>query len=314
MIKNMFKSLTVFISIALSGCTSVTLDSVERDTLIHNGDATKFVQLPLGTMHVRDIGAQDGPVVLMIHGAVIGGFAYKNWQQPLVDAGFRLIIPDLLGYGFSDRPNVSYSKEFYAEQIYQLLDALNLQQPINIIGASLGGATVAAFTSSYPERVTSITLMAPVGGGGAPPVNNILLSTFVGDIVFRLFGDATLKSQMNEAFKESPDRQVMDNWMNAQTRYSGFAVGILNTLRNFPDAYDPSGYQEIGEAQIPAIAFWGTNDEVNPFEQSVILKKHVPQLKIIPLEGKGHSITFEASSEIIDSVIEFFQQTEEYSI
>jgi hypothetical protein len=98
------------------------LDDAARQSLIRSGNADHFVHLGLGTMHVRESGPQNGPVVLLVHGGAIGGYAWRQWQQPLAAAGFRVITPDLLGYGYSDRPEFPYTREFYTRQLVQLLD------------------------------------------------------------------------------------------------------------------------------------------------------------------------------------------------
>src|SRR5262245_11422063 len=105
------------------------LDDAARAGLLRDGKAQRFVKLPLGTMHVREFGPADAPVVLLVHGGAVGGFGYAHWQQPLADAGYRVIVPDLLGYGFSDRPDMPYTHAFYIDQLTQLLDALAITKP-----------------------------------------------------------------------------------------------------------------------------------------------------------------------------------------
>ena len=95
--------------------------------------------------------------------------------------------------------------------------------------------------------------------------------------------------------------------MAAQTRYPGFAEGVLNTLRNYGSTWQPEDYEALGRSGIPVLAVWGTADAVNPFEQSRTLSRLVPQTKIVPLEGKGHAITFGEAETVLAAVIPFFE-------
>lgn len=302
-----FLSLLIAIIFLAAGCaTTKQLDKKERATLLESGEASQFIKLPMGTMHVRVLGLLNGPVILLVHGGVVGGYAFKNWQKPLADAGFRVITPDLFGYGFSDRLDEDYTKDFYITQLTQLLAALEIKTPINMVGASSGGAIVTAFAAHAPQQVRSIVLMAPAGGGkDTQPVSSVLLWPVVGDFVFHFFGSSTMKKQMDKAFENSPDRQNMAHWMGLQTRYRGYSEGVLNTLRHYNVNWQPEDYQTLGKSNIPVIAIWGTEDKVNSFEQSQVLQGFVPQLKIVPLQNKSHAITFEASAAVLTTVIPF---------
>ncbi|TGL36820.1 alpha/beta hydrolase [Leptospira koniambonensis] len=299
---------TIVSLIVLTGLqlNAKSIDESQRAILLQNGDASEFISLPMGVMHVRISGPKDGPVVLLVHGAVIGGYAYKNWQKPLADAGFRVIVPDLFGYGLSDRPDIDYTKDFYVLQLKQLLEKLRIESPVQIVGASMGGAIVAAFTANYPEKVKSVVLMAPAGvGKDNRPTSSILLWPGLGDLIFHFFGSAQMKRQMDEANVNSPDRQNIAHWMELQTQYTGFAEGILNTLRHYKIYWQPEDFQALGKTKKAVLTLWGTSDTVNAFEQSQTLQEFVPQAKIIPIQDKGHAITFNVSERVLEFVIDF---------
>jgi pimeloyl-ACP methyl ester carboxylesterase len=308
-----FKRTLAALAVALPLCglplaqASEKLDDTARAELLRSGQAQRFVGLPLGTMHVRVSGPADGPVVLLVHGGVVGGHAFEHWRKPLANAGYRVVVPDLLGYGFSDRPDVPYTKDFYVAQLHQLLDALDVKAPVNIIGASLGGAIATAFAAQSPARVRSVALMAPAGGGRVPVVSEALLWPVIGDVVFHFFGSGNMRDMMAKAYANSPERENMRKWMEAQTRYRGYAAGVLNTLRHFDAAWQPEDYAALGRSGIPVMAVWGTADTVNPFSQSQVLARQVPQMKVVPLEGKGHAITFGETDAVLAALLPFLK-------
>jgi pimeloyl-ACP methyl ester carboxylesterase len=284
------------------------LDDAARQALIRSGNADHFVHLGLGTMHVREAGPQDGPVVLLVHGGAIGGYGWRQWQQPLAAVGFRVITPDLLGYGYSDRPEVPYTREFYTRQLVQLLDALKIVQPVHIVGASSGGAIVTAFTVDAPRRVQSVTLVAPAGGGRHSVVSDTLLLPVVGDWIFRVIGPRQVTDMMEKAYPPSSERDGLVSWMREQGSYRGFGEGLLNTLRNYDVLWQPEAYQALGRSGLPVLILWGTADTVNPFAQSRQVVAWVPQAQLVALPEKPHAITFGDARLLLSHIQPFWKE------
>jgi len=113
--------------------------------------------------NVHDQG-QGRPVVL-IHGSGPGVSAWANWRLilPELARDFRVIAPDMVGFGFTERPqNFVYNRAAWVKQALDLLDALNLEQA-DIVGNSFGGAIALALAIEHPERVRRLTLMGSVG-------------------------------------------------------------------------------------------------------------------------------------------------------
>jgi pimeloyl-ACP methyl ester carboxylesterase len=286
------------------------LDDAARAALLRDGKAQQFVRLAIGTIHVRVSGPADGPVVLLVHGGAVGGYGYQHWQEPLARAGYRVVVPDLLGYGFSDRPDVPYTKGFYIAQLDQLLDALHIQQPVHIVGASMGGAIVTAFAAHAPARIKSVTLVAPAGGGQTNAVSAALLWPVLGDWAFRVLGPSLTEDMLAKAYAHTRDREGMAAWMADQTRFRGYAEGMLNTLRNYPIDWQPEDYEALGRTRLPVLAVWGTADVVVPFAQSRTLAARVPQVKLVALAGKGHALAFGETDTVLEAVIPFLKSVD----
>jgi pimeloyl-ACP methyl ester carboxylesterase len=281
------------------------MDDAARTELLREGKAQQFVKTSQGTMNVRISGPVDGPIVLLVHGGVVGGHGFAGWQKPLADAGYRVIVPDLLGYGDSDRPDVTYNRIFYVKQINELLDGLHIKQPVNIVGASLGGAIVTAFTADHPDRVRSVALMSPSGLGHTQLTSPVLQAPVIGDWIFRVFGASTLQAQMAQAYENTPGRDAMIAWMKEQSKYKGFAEGVLKTLRDYDSEYQPQDFDALGQSGLPVFAAWGTKDEIHPYSFSKLLQQRVPQTELLTLEGKGHAITYGQAETVLSAVIPF---------
>lgn len=88
---------------------------------------------------------------------------WKRLTIPALAGSFRVIAPDMVGFGFSDRPDgVAYGKESWVEQAVGLLDALGTERA-HVVGNSFGGAIALALTIAHPERVGRLVLMGSVG-------------------------------------------------------------------------------------------------------------------------------------------------------
>ncbi len=111
----------------------------------------------------HDVGR--GPPVLFIHGSGPGVSAWANWRLaiPPLSRSYRVIAPDMVGFGFSDRPaGVEYRKKTWIAQAIGLLDALGIEKA-HVVGNSFGGALALALAIRRPERVERLVLMGSVG-------------------------------------------------------------------------------------------------------------------------------------------------------
>ena len=111
---------------------------------LHNGYRIHYLDESLG-------GDGRRPVVVFLHGSGNGACGYSNFKgniPALVQAGYRVIVPDLIGYGYSDKPDsVDYHLDFFVECVKQALDAIGVDK-VTLVGNSLGGA-IAAVEMGY---------------------------------------------------------------------------------------------------------------------------------------------------------------------
>lgn len=105
------------------------------------------------------------PPLLLIHGSGPGVSAWANWRlvMPELARSRRVLAPDMVGFGFSDRPaGIAYTMDTWVQQALDLLDALDLPQ-VDLVGNSFGGALALALAIRAPSRVRRLVLMGSVG-------------------------------------------------------------------------------------------------------------------------------------------------------
>jgi 4,5:9,10-diseco-3-hydroxy-5,9,17-trioxoandrosta-1(10),2-diene-4-oate hydrolase len=119
-----------------------------------------------GTIKTTYLSAGIGVPVVLLHGAGEGAVGWYPVIGPL-SAHFRVIAPDIVGYGESDKPSAPYDRPYFSAWLGEFLDALHLQK-INLIGTSQGGAISIQFALDNPERIDKLVLVdsAALGGKG----------------------------------------------------------------------------------------------------------------------------------------------------
>jgi pimeloyl-ACP methyl ester carboxylesterase len=104
----------------------------------------------------------NGQSVVLLHGKNFNGFYWKEVIAFLNDAGFRVIVPDQIGWGQSDKPNIHYSFHLLAANTKKLLDTLGIQKA-HVIAHSMGGMLATRFALMYPQTVAKLIYENPIG-------------------------------------------------------------------------------------------------------------------------------------------------------
>ncbi|MEO8110776.1 MAG: alpha/beta hydrolase [Ginsengibacter sp.] len=115
-------------------------------------------------MAYMDVSANtpNGNSVILFHGKNFNGYYWKDVIKALVEKGYRVIVPDQVGWGRSDKPNIHYSFHMLADNNRKLLDSLQIKSVI-VIGHSMGGMLATRFTLMYPAMVEKLVLEDPIG-------------------------------------------------------------------------------------------------------------------------------------------------------
>ena len=102
---------------------------------------------------------------MLIHGSGPGVTSYANWRLviPALAENFHVVAPDMVGFGYSDRPeDVEYSLQTWADQTVGLMDALGIEKA-HLVGNSFGGAIALRIATQHPDRVDKLVLMGSMG-------------------------------------------------------------------------------------------------------------------------------------------------------
>jgi pimeloyl-ACP methyl ester carboxylesterase len=145
------------------GPISSTLEEVEYPNPVHFLDLRIFGQdVQLAYQDVAPTGTPNGQAVMLFHGMNFAGYASGGTIEDLAAAGFRVIVPDRIGYGRSSKPDIPYNFNMVVSNARALLDHLGIEEAA-IVGHSMGGMVASRFALIYPDVTTHVVMVNQIG-------------------------------------------------------------------------------------------------------------------------------------------------------
>lgn len=265
----------------------------------------KYADLPNGyRIHYLDEG--QGPVVVFLHGSGSGASGHSNFKGNypyLVERGFRVIVPDHIGYGYSDKPDdVDYPLDFFVECIKQTLDQIGVER-YSLVGNSLGGAIAIKFALDYPDNVEKLVLMAPGGVEDQPeyfkmPGMQLMREVFTSP---EPLTPERMKQFFIDAFVVDPS--VVDDQL-VQER---FQTAQLQNPRVVQTMSVPNMTDRLPELKGPTLVFWGMNENMMPETGIMKLAKGCRNSRVILVSECGHWVMLEHRDMFNRMTLDFLQ-------
>jgi 2-hydroxymuconate-semialdehyde hydrolase len=257
-----------------------------------------------GAFHtnVHDVGS--GPPVVFIHGSGPGVTAWANWRLvlPELSPKFRVIAPDMVGFGYTDRPEgFVYDNDAWVRQAVDLLDALGVEKA-DFVGNSFGGAISLALALKHPERVGKIVLMGAAG-----------LKWPVSDGLAAVWGYQPSIEAMRKLLDIFAfDRSLVTDDL-AKLRYEasirpGFQESFSTMFpKPYQHALDALASDEGALSRLPneTLIFHGREDLVVPLDSSIRLHKLIPRSQLHVFGQCGHWTQIERTADFVRLTSDF---------
>lgn len=236
-------------------------------------------------IHYLDVG--EGPVVVFLHGSGPGASGHSNFKgnYPIwAQRGYRCIVPDLVGFGYSDKPDdVEYPLEFFVECLKQTLDAIGVTH-CALVGNSLGGAVGIGLALAHPEMVDKLILMAP---GGMSEREAYLQMPGMQKMFEVYFSEEPINASSMRALFEfglvHDPRHITDELIAERLHVMELMNSQVMLTMAIPDLS-----QRLSELQCPVLVFWGADDQMMPDSGILALANHCGDMKMIVLSECGH--------------------------
>ena len=288
--------------------------------LSHEGE-----RLRMAYMDVRPDGDGNGRTVVLLHGRNFPSSYWEGAIKTLTQAGYRVIVPDQIGFGKSSKPAFDLHFDDLARQTMTLLDELGVEKA-DVIGHSMGGMLGVRFARTYPERVERIVLAAPIGLEDyrlyVPPAPLERLIDTEAKVT-----PETFKRQLMTAYAPTLTEEAIDPYVQARTRIRDSAE-YPRWLRSFASSaqmiWREPVVQEIPLLPQPVLFIMGENDHLAPgrdaapesvraqmgqnTKRAQDLAAKMKNARVEVLQGIGHLVHVEAPRRFNDAVTRFLSE------
>ncbi len=222
--------------------------------------------------------------VVLVHGYSIPSYIMETTFNSLKEKGYRVIMMDLYGRGFSDNPDLPQTDFLRANQVIELMDYTGIKNAA-LVGLSNGGRIISKITDLDPNKVNSLFYVASAGFFEHEElldksVSQEEINSFIGDY------PGLSESQKNDFF--NPEK--FPDWSKKYDElltHSGFAKALISTTKNLVSL--DGIHNKIHSLGIPVFTFWGRHDNVVVYDQfKDRLEDMLPNRKEFFIEKSGH--------------------------
>ncbi len=257
----------------------------------------------------------EGPPIILLHGFGAQGWMWE-YQQEALAHHFSVYTLDILGYGYSDRPNIAYTPDLFVNSVKGFMSKLDIDQA-TLIGNSLGAGIAMGMALKYPHLTDSIVL---IGGFPQRVKEKVSLPSyraflrfkpeFLLRIGFSLSGKRLLRSTLESLVvdKSLITNDVINRAYQFRT-FSGSAHSLFSTrnnLQQWEEHYAPL----ISEIETPTLILWGTDDPLFPLPVGEELHHQIQNSSFLPIKNAGHLPMWEKPKETNLSIIKFLLPTD----
>jgi pimeloyl-ACP methyl ester carboxylesterase len=263
-----------------------------------------YLRLSDGVTHYSFLGPQKGHVVVLLHGGTIPMFTWDEVAPLLVQQGFRVLMYDMFGRGYSDRPLVPYNRALHKRQLLELLNGLNLGDSLDLVGYSFGGAVAVDFTAAYPGRVARLALISPVVHHY--PITPVMRPPVVGEVVLRLIGIPLMNKRANANYSGTSLAGHHAAAFNEQMTYGGFQFSILSLFRGDALVDHRDSYAAVGKQEHRVLLIWGARDMEITKDKIETARSLIPNAEYHDFQDAGHNIVFQKPGQVAKLLVAFF--------
>ncbi len=262
----------------------------------------RFAKLSQGVTHYQWLGPARGPVLVAVHGLTTPSPVWYAIAEKLSALGYRVLVYDLYGRGFSDAPRGVQDGDFFARQLMDLLEHQGLDEDVTLMGYSMGGSIVSHFAASHPDRVRRLVLLASAGmwlredrlteWSREMPVLGDWLDATIGTRRAR----RALRQQLGKPFEI---KGIIELQL-AEYQSRGFLRSVLSSRRHMLATSMEDAHRTIGREGIPVSAVWAEKDEIIPLRSLGMLTQWNRSVRQEVIEGADHQIAYTHSEAVVE--------------
>jgi len=250
-----------------------------------------------GSVRTAYLSSGSGQPLILLHG---GGAGAVTWYPSIaaLSKHYRVIAPDIVGYGESDKPDAAYDKTYFAKWLKDFLLALDISEA-HVMGLSQGGAIALQFVLDNPEMVKKLVLVDAGGLGAKPPLASLLsmvwLNCFPSALADRLFSRYILFNPENR----DPDHgRYSIDVLKRQGGQNAFKQGRGAAVAEIPKAL-------LGRIRNKTLVIWGENDRLFPVEYGARSALQTLDAEFLSIKHAGHLPLMDQPQVFNQAVLDF---------
>ena len=257
--------------------------------------AVKTTEIDGSKIRYFEVGTSK-KTLLLLHGL---GASAERWQEviPLFAKKFRVIVPDLIGFGYSDKPMVDYTTDYFAEFVSKFVNEIGIKK-MNIIGSSLGGQIAAESMINYDVNVKKLVLVSPSGvmKHSTPALNAYISAALYPNT------DSALNAFQVMSGRKKIDEKIVSGFIermqlpNAKMAFMSTLLGLSNS---------EAITEKLQLITIPTLIVWGENDPVIPIDYAQSFVSGINDCRFYKMTGCGHTPYVEKPKAFFQIVADF---------
>ncbi len=237
---------------------------------------------------LRYLEGGTGPTVVLVHG--FGGDA-DNWLllAPLLNNDYRVLVPDLPGFGASEAPaDDSYEVDRQADRLAALLAQLAPGEPVHLAGNSMGGQIVAVMAARHPDQVASLALLDPLGIENEPGIepSPVMRALAEGRNLLLPEDRRGFEQFLDVLFYRKPPAPGYLNDYYAR-RWVEQRPRLEAVFEDISERYVPLA-PLLGAIKAPVLILWGAEDQLLPAAGAQVLAAGLKSADTVVLPACGH--------------------------
>ena len=270
----------------------------------------ELAHLSAGDVYYELSGPVDNPMVVMIHGFSAHAFIWENNYTPLVQQGYCVLRYDLYGRGYSAKPGLANDSQLFRNQLYELLEFLHINKPVNIICASMGALIAADFARHYPAHIAGLVFISPVIGNNQSTANTLMKIPVLGEYLVHSIGTPMLRHTYRQVFVKAGDnKQTLDKFL-LPGQFKGYKASLLSSLRHILNSDSGIPYRQLAvQMEFPAILIWGQEDDIVPYAYHRLFLEIFPGMPFYTIQAAGHCSQYEQAEAVNTILLDFLEDT-----
>lgn len=267
-------------------------------------------------IHYLEAGPSDGPLVVLLHGFPEFCWSWKKQIQPLADAGYHVIAPDLRGYGQTSKPHdlESYHWKHLVADIVELIKKLGNGQTGIVVGHDFGGVIAWLLGTFHPDVVRNIAVIdAPhpailtdaLEHSSEAWIIKFFNIPLIPEAIQRITDGFFYAARLRQTSRPGTfSKDELDDYRK-EWRRKDAAMGMMNWFRaSLPSLAE---LKNIPKTCVPSLVIWGTDDRALPFEMAEPSLKYCENVKFEKIEHGTHWVHIEEADRINALLLEFFK-------